>query len=264
MSAHDDEIHLPEPSAWPFFLALSIPFLPVGALLYVSGTPGAAVVLAVGTLLTVLSGFGWAGSVIAEKHTLDLNWGNRVLSMAWKLFLISEAAIFAAFFGHYGYMVYHAKPGHWPPEGTPEIHLMIPTIGFFILVTSSVTIEFAHKALLVGRRGLAKSWLVLTILLGLAFISLQGYEWGHLQTYGNFFPSTNVAGTLFYLITGFHGGHVITGLLLLFLVYVRLESGSFTKTRHFAFNAASWYWHFVDVIWFFVFLILYLGIQVHE
>jgi len=90
------------------------------------------------------------------------------------------------------------------------------------------------------------------------FMTLQSWEWGHLIAKYGFTPTTNIFGTHFYLITGFHGAHVITGLLLLALVYARLEMGSFDRTRHFSLNAASWYWHFVDVIWVFVFLLVYV------
>lgn len=257
---HEEEIHLPEPSIWPLILAIGASLLPVAGILFAAGSRLAPAVGGAGALIAIVSGIGWAMSVIRDKATIDIAWGNETLSSAWKLFLISEAAIFGAFFGHYGYMIYKAD-GAWPPAGTPHIHLLIPALGTIILVTSSVTCELGHKALLVGRRSLSKTWILVTILLGLLFIALQGFEWGLLQTAYNFYPNTNVFGTLFYLITGFHGFHVITGLLLLVLVYARLEMGSFTTKRHFSMNAASWYWHFVDVIWIFVFFVIYIGSQ---
>jgi cytochrome c oxidase subunit 3 len=259
-AAHaEEEIHLPEPSIWPLILAIGVSFVPVGVLMLAYGHGAAGAVLGAGSLVALVAAFGWATTVIREKPTLDINWGNRVLSSAWMLFLVSEAAIFGSFFGHLGYMLY--KHDVWPPAGTPHIHLSIPAIGSGILILSSVTCHMAHMAILVNRRTLCKNWLLLTILLGFAFIALQGWEWGYLMAGYNFLPSTNVAGTLFYLITGFHGFHVITGLLLLFLVYARLEMGSFTPQRHFSFNAASWYWHFVDVIWLLVFFVLYVTLQ---
>jgi cytochrome c oxidase subunit 3 len=129
------------------------------------------------------------------------------------------------------------------------------------LVLSSLTCELAHKALLRNRRAACKNWLFVTIALGFIFIGMQGYEWGELLTYYQLTPTSSYVGTIFYLITGFHGFHVITGLLMLFLVYARLEMGSFDRKRHFSMNAASWYWHFVDVIWLFVFFCLYVGLQ---
>ena len=260
-AAHaEEEIHLPEPSIWPLILAIGVGLLPIGLLFMAYDGPFPGALLGAGAVITVIGGFGWAGSIIREKADLDQNWGNKTLSMAWLLFLVSEAAIFGSFFGHFGYMIYKAD-GAWPPLGTPHIHLGIPAIGTVILMASSLTCHLAHVAMLAGRRTLCKNWLMLTILLGLTFVGFQGYEWAYLQSYYDFWPDSGIVGTLFYLITGFHGAHVITGLLLLFLVYARLEMGSFTRKRHFSFNAASWYWHFVDVIWLFVFLGFYVSIQ---
>jgi len=270
-AAHDEEhIHLPEPTIWPLVLVIGIAPLPVAALL--ASRPELSLhflwpaVLAFGVFLTLVGTLGWVTMVIREKPTIDQNWGNNTLSMAWKLFLLSEAAIFSAFFGHLFYTIYHAENreilgNQWPPVGTPHIHLIIPMIGTFILVLSSLTCELGHKALIRGHRAACKNWIFATLILGFAFIGLQGYEWGHLMAYYDFTPSGSYVGTIFYLITGFHGFHVITGLLMLFVVYARLELGSFDRKRHFSMNAASWYWHFVDVIWLLVFFCLYCGIQ---
>ena len=269
---HDEHIHMPEPSIWPIILAFGILFLPVGTLLTYHGVTGGAAILGAGTVVTLIAAMGWAGSVIHEKTTIDIEWGTRSLSTAWKLFLLSESAIFGAFFGHFGYTLYHAGEDNplnpvrhiWPPVGTPHIHLIIPALGLMMLLLSSATCEFAHKALLVNQRGLAKTWLIVTLVLGWAFMGLQGYEWAYLISYDNFTLSTNIFGTQFYLITGFHGFHVITGILFLFLVYTRMEMGSLTPSRHFSMTAASWYWHFVDVIWLFVFLGVYVGATTYE
>jgi cytochrome c oxidase subunit 3 len=269
-SAHHDEehIHLPEPNLWPLVAAIGIAFLPIAPLLAVHTELGLAwawpYIFAFGALIAVTGGLGWVTMVIREKSTIDPAWGNRCLSFAWKLFLLSEAAIFGAFFGALFYAMYHANNNtafgyQWPPIGTPQISLWLPMLGTGVLVLSSVTCELAHKALIVGNRSLCKSWLFFTLILGFIFIAMQGYEWGHLITLFGFTPSSGFSGTIFYLITGFHGFHVITGLLMLFVVYARLEFGSFDRKRHFSMNAASWYWHFVDVIWLFVFFVLYCG-----
>lgn len=261
-SHHEEEhIHLPEPSLWPFILAGGIGFLPFGGLLTINHHVAGPFVLGAGAVIALVAGLGWVTSVIKEKTTIDILWGSNCLSMAWKLFLLSEASIFGAFFGHMFYLMYK---GVWPVAGTPHIHLEIPAIGTGILVLSSVTCELAHKALLVNQRSLAKNWMVITLLLGLFFLALQGYEWGYLMNLYGFYPNTSVVGTAFYLITGFHGFHVITGMLMLFMVYARMEMGSFDRKRHFSMNAASWYWHFVDVIWLFVFFTLYVGLQPKE
>ncbi len=257
---HEEEIHLPDPSIWPFVTAIGFGAVPIGLLLHVYGQGYGMGILAGGLLVGTIAAVAWASSVIREKSSIDQKWGADSLSLGWKLFLISEAAIFGSFFGHYFYMWWrHVE--EWPLAGTPQIDLMIPAIGTLVLITSSVTCEFAHKALILNRREACKNWMILTILLGLAFITLQAYEWGYLIYSYGFTVGSNVVGTSFYLLTGFHGVHVITGLLLLMLVYSRLEMGAFDNKRHFSMNAASWYWHFVDVIWLIVFLTVYVGIQ---
>jgi cytochrome c oxidase subunit 3 len=270
---HEEHIHLPEPAIWPLILAIGIPFIPAGTVILVNADPTSSAffgwswqviaypMMLIGAVISLIGGFGWAGMVIREKPTIDANWGNRTLSFAWKLFLISEAAIFFAFFWHYGYMMY--KLDSWPPAGTPPIHLTIPAIGTLILFSSSLTCELGHKAMIAGRKTLCKNWLFLTFLLGVTFLGLQAFEWGYLRSYYNFTVESGVLGTSFYLITGFHGAHVITGLLLLALAYSRIELGDMDRRRHFSLNAASWYWHFVDVIWVFVFLFVYVGLQGH-
>lgn len=260
---HEEHIHLPSPSGWPIFVALGCGLLPPGLIMFAYGHSAGVGVFAAGLMITVISALGWATNVIRTKDEVDSEWGNRTLSMAWKLFLLSEASVFAAFFAHYGYTLYVWDWANvaWPPSGTPHIHLIIPAFGTLILITSSLTCEMGHKAMMANRRELCKTWLFITLCLGFVFLALQGYEWGYLQQRDGFFVDTNVAGTIFYLITGFHGAHVITGLVLLLMVYARLEMGSFDRKRHFSMQAASWYWHFVDVIWIFVFLFLYVGLQ---
>jgi len=265
----EDEIHLPDPSFWPLIAAFGAALIPVATLMAVyhptdmllfNQIPLWQVVGATGGVVTLFGALGWALAVVKDKTSIDIGWGNRTLSMAWLLFLVSEASIFGAFFFHYFYMIY-AADGVWPPKGTPDIDLVLPAAGLMVLLVSSLTCELAHKALLRGRRGLAKTWLLTTIILGTLFVGLQAWEWGLLQTYKGITHESGYVGTIFYLVTGFHGVHVMTGLVLLLLVYMRLEMGSFDRQRHFSMNAASWYWHFVDVIWLFVFLFIYVGLQ---
>lgn len=276
-AAHGEEehIHLPEPNIWPFILAIfGLPLLPVGAIMLAYPTietvtgdvlqlqPFGFPTLIVGTVITLISAFGWAGSVIKEKPTMDMMWAQSCLSSAWILFIVSEAAIFFSLFWYYGLKYYDAIGNtSWPPKGTPHIHLVIPAVGTIILFTSSLTCELAHKALLARQRVWSKNWIFLTLALGVAFLGLQGYEWGYLANGYDFHIDSGIIGTLFYLITGFHGIHVVTGLLLLALAYSRLEFGDMDNKRHFSLNAASWYWHFVDVIWVFVFLGFYVTLQ---
>lgn len=255
---HDDHIHMPPPSIWPFFAALSLTPLPIGLVLLGHGGNKALGwgLFAWGALGGIVNGIGWVSQVIREKFDVDLMVAAKDLAMSWKLFLLSEAAIFGSFFGHYFFMRWHQES--WPPRGWPEFHLSIPVLGTVMLVISSFTCEMAHHALTAGRRGLCKNWMIVTMLLGIAFLGLQGYEWGYLQSYDLFQMTNNVFATHFYMITGFHGFHVFTGLMMLIMVYARLEQGSYDRKRHFSMLAASWYWHFVDVIWVFVLVSIYL------
>ncbi|MDX2177382.1 MAG: cytochrome c oxidase subunit 3 [Candidatus Sumerlaeia bacterium] len=257
--AHDEEhIHMPSPSIWPFLAGLALLFAPVAVILMGHGRPDIGLpLLAMGTVLAVVPGIGWCVQVIREKAEVDLFQSAKDLSMSWKLFLVSEAAIFGAFFGYY-FAIRWAAGHNWPPPGSPHIDPVIPILGTVMLVTSSFTCELGHKALVAGKRALCKNWTYVTIALGLAFLSLQAYEWGYLGAYDQFKMGNNVFATCFYMITGWHGFHVITGLLMLIMVYARLEGGAFSRKRHFSMLAASWYWHFVDVIWILVLFSIYL------
>lgn len=256
---HDDEnFHMPSPSIWPFIVCMGLIFVPIGLLLIGHKHPMWGVpIFLFGSLVAVGAGVGWVSAEIRDKAEMDPEQGKKDLTLAWKLFILSEAAIFGSFFGHYFYTRWMSE--HWPPAGAPhEFDIVIPILGTVALVISSFTCEFSHKALIVGRRELSKNWLMLTMILGVIFLALQGYEWGYLRAYDGFTLSNNIFGTAFYMITGFHAVHVMTGLIMLILVYARLELGSFDRERHFSMVAASWYWHFVDVIWVGVLISIYL------
>ena len=132
-----------------------------------------------------------------------------------------------------------------------------------LLLTSSVTCEFAHHAMVEGKIKKARAFVGLTVTLGVIFLGLQGMEYGELFQHG-FTPAIigdstgNSYATLFYVATGFHGVHVLTGLVMLFLVFTRMQMGHFTAKRHFSMIAASWYWHFVDVVWIALVLTVYV------
>lgn len=251
-----DEIHMPEPSLWPLFLALSIGLLPLGFLLSVWAQKGTALLVA-GGVLVVTCLMGWANQLIRETATLpDIAEDDRWMRSGMKLFLVSEAAIFGAFFAHY----YSTRTAAeiWPLPGAPHLDTSLPSIATLILMSSSVTMEFAHHALKAAKRGMASLLTLITIILGIIFLSFQGHEWGFLKTYDQFTQASGITGTLFYIMTGFHGAHVATGILMLMIVWFRLRLGHFAPERHFSFVAASWYWHFVDVIWIALFFSIYL------
>jgi cytochrome c oxidase subunit III len=251
-----EPIHLPPPSYWPILAAFSIAFLPVGFLLAVWHGRGATEVLILGALATVICLMGWANSLIRETATLpDIMEDDKWMRMGILLFLVSEAAIFAVFFVHH----YHSRlimP--WPPQGAPELQTTLPAIATLILMASSATMQWAHSFLRRGHRR-AAGWLTaVTVVLGAVFLGFQGHEWGYLKVYDKFTQSSGTFGTSFYALTGFHGAHVATGIVLLTMVWLRLRLGHFDTRRHFAFVAASWYWHFVDLVWILLFFTIYL------
>jgi cytochrome c oxidase subunit 3 len=266
---HDVHGHLesmaPAPSLWPIILTLTLTLVPVGTLMFIWGGSagmrmGGLGVLVLGLLVSLVPAMGWCHSVIVDKwagHFGETAQGNDLV-MGTKLFFLSEIAIFASLFAYYFLMLWDANHAdNWPMPGTPHIHLQLPAIGLVLLLISSVTCHFAETAIHGGKRGLSKSWLLLTMALGTVFLFIQGWEWGYLINHYGFITSTNTFATVFYVLTGFHGMHVMTGLIMLFLVYGRLEIGHYSPRRHFSFKAASWYWHLVDVVWIFVFVFVY-------
>jgi cytochrome c oxidase subunit 3 len=257
MSQHDDHIHLPEPSYWPIASALSAMLLPFGFLATVWNWGGGTALLVGGGLLTVICLMGWANSLIKENATLpDVQEDERWMRMGFKLFLISEAAIFGAFFAHHYYTRWHFAV--WPPEGAPELNTHWPAVATLILMFSSATMEWAHAAMMQNKREHAKWWTLATIVLGIVFLGFQAHEYGFLKAYDNFTLSSGMFGSHFFAMTGFHGLHVATGIFLLTLVYLRFRLGHFDEKRHFSFFAAAWYWHFVDFVWIFLFFTIYL------
>jgi len=133
----------------------------------------------------------------------------------------------------------------------------LPTINTALLLTSGVTLTIAHHLLREGKRGATVLWMWLTVLLGIAFILVQGYEYYHAYTGMNLKLSSGAYGSTFFMLTGFHGFHVVVGMLMLLFITIRLMKGHFTPDRHFGFEGAAWYWHFVDVVWLFLYTLVY-------
>jgi len=245
-------------SWWPIILGAGTGFLPFGFITLSWWSKEAGIVLlAAGSLVALFAMSGWVHNVIREKYAIhyemvEYDW----LKNGMKLFLISEAMIFAAFFGHHFYTRVHFAV--WPPEGSPHLDTRLPAIATLLLVFSSFTMEWAHKALIKGKRVVCERWVLFSLLLGAIFLSIQGYEWGHLHEFDKFVHNKGIFGSQFYSMTGFHGLHVSVGLVLLASVWLRLKLGHFSTGRHFGFLASTWYWHFVDVVWVFLFTTIYL------
>jgi cytochrome c oxidase subunit III len=177
------------------------------------------------------------------------------------LFLCGEAAAFGAIFGYY----YHRNAQDATFGPLPGMHLggAFAAYATFFLLSSSLTCEVAHHAIVAGKKFLGKSMLALTIVLGVVFLGMTGFEWGELLQRGfkpSLIESTGASSfaALFFTGTGFHALHVATGLIMLFMVLMRLETGHFQGKRHFSLVAASWYWHFVDIVWVLLFITVYV------
>ncbi|MBF0447059.1 MAG: heme-copper oxidase subunit III [Magnetococcales bacterium] len=196
----------------------------------------------IGTPLILAGVAKWVSEGIHQKPLLE-----GVAPAGLPYFIISEIFIFLGFFVTYWTMRLSAGNA-WPPEGTPEMNLILPVIMTVILVTSSWTYHIAEEKFEQNQMGPFKLWVFISIVLGLVFLGCTFYEYSHLMHQG-FVPSTNAYSTIFYSITGFHASHVIIGLGVFIAVLIPALFGSTNKYLIFC---AGVYWHFVDVVWFFV------------
>jgi len=272
--------YVPGPSAWPLVGSLALFLLAIGAVMVMNKTgPG---------MLTLLAGFAvlfymmyrWFGKVIVESESGAYNnrvYGSFLCAMVW--FIFSEVMFFAAFFGALYYLRTISVPdlasadnallspdfkSVWPsagPNKKEEWEAMkpwgIPAINTLLLLTSGVTLTWAHWGLMKGNRTQLKAGLFLTVLLGSVFLGFQFYEYGHAYHEMNLTLATGAYGSTFYMLTGFHGLHVTVGTIMLIVMLGRSMKGHFTAEHHFAFEAVAWYWHFVDVVWLFLFVVVY-------
>jgi cytochrome c oxidase subunit III len=246
--------HLVDPSPWPIIGAVCAGLMFGGGVLYMHG---ATIWLIAPGLIGVLAiMFVWWRDVIREAefqghHTPVVQIG---LRYGMALFIASEVMFFAAFFWAFFTSSLFPVGGVWPPKGIhPFDPWDIPFLNTLILLTSGTTVTWAHHALLENdRKGLIQG-LGLTVLLGISFTCLQAYEYSHAAFgfKGGIYPST------FFMATGFHGAHVIIGTTFLLVNFFRARAGQFKPDHHFGFEAAAWYWHFVDVVWLFLFVCIY-------
>ncbi len=280
--------YIPEPSHWPIVGSVGLFTTLIGAALMMLDSAVGTWLLAAGILIVVLMMFGWFGTVISESESETYN-AQVDLSFRWGMFwfIFSEVMFFAAFFGALYYARQYSLPwlggegpgiltntylweGYealWPytANGPGEIggaftHMGawgLPAINTLVLLTSGGTVTWAHHALKAGHRGQLIAGLFLTVALGFLFIGLQAYEYMHAFTDLNLNLGSGIYGSTFFMLTGFHGLHVTIGAIILTVVLFRCISGHFTPNRHFAFEAAAWYWHFVDVVWLGLFVFVY-------
>jgi cytochrome c oxidase subunit 3 len=284
------DYHLVNPSPWPFVASVGVLIMAIGAVVLMRGVgaetdpiwgKGQWPIFLIGFAIVALTSVAWWGDVIKESrqgdHTPVVDIG---LRYGMILFIASEVMFFVAWFwAFFELVIFHgnraewvvptwdaetaAAWANWPPphvETFDPFHL--PLINTLILLLSGTTVTWAHHALQQGDRNGARIGLLLTVLLGVVFTYVQfGIEY---REAGFFFgnqgevTTANVYGSSFFMATGFHGAHVVIGTIFLAVCLLRLLAGHFTPQKHFGLEAAAWYWHFVDVVWLFLFTFVYV------
>ncbi len=278
---------VPHPSRHPIMAALGLFLMIIGATLWINLIEPGHWIFLVGILVWLFTLFEWFRDTVREseggfygrKVDVSFRW-----SMSW--FIFSEVMFFGAFFTALWFARVHSVPelgdlenallwpdfkAVWPslaagttasPAGTIEPFqtmgpFWLPTINTALLLSSGVTLTIAHHALQGNHRGRAIGFMWITVLLGFTFLCVQGYEYFHAYSDLNLKLSSGVYGSTFFMLTGFHGFHVLVGMLMLFFITLRLMKGHFTPQRHFGFEGAAWYWHFVDVVWLGLYVLVY-------
>ncbi len=262
---HKHPWHLVDPSPWPVVGAISAGTLAVGTILFMHDYGTWLMFLGMVALLTTMA--LWFKDIIKEAtfeghHSAPVQIGMRY---GMVLFITSEVMFFAAWFWAFfnaSLFPTEAMGGTWPPAGIVTFDPWgLPFLNTLILLTSGVTVTWAHHALIEGNRKHLLQGLALTILLAITFTGVQAFEYGHAAF--SFAFEDGVAGeggiypTTFYMATGFHGFHVIVGTIFLTVCFFRAKANHFKPSHHFGFEAAAWYWHFVDVVWLFLFVCIY-------
>ena len=274
------DYHLVNPSPWPLVGSIAALALTMGGVMWMKGLFGfpkhTLWLLILGVLRVIATMILWWSDVVKEAnagdHTPVVSIG---LRYGMLLFIASEVMFFVAWFWVFFEMaLFHGQRTlssiddvaaawkTWPPKGVEVVPpFELPLVNTLTLLLSGTTVTWAHHALQQNDRNSAKVALVLTILLGMLFTSIQAYEYNHILTdklfYGPDAANSGLYGSAFFMATGFHGFHVIIGTIFLTVCLGRLLAGGFSPTKHFGFEAAAWYWHFVDVVWLFLFTFLY-------
>ena len=280
--------YIPQPSGWPLLGCFGLFIFFIGAANWLHYAWYGPYLLFLGLLIIIMMKFGWFGTVIHENRSGRFNqradhsfrWG-----MSW--FICSEVLFFSAFFGALFYTRLWSVPelggeihpishillwpdftAEWPLMRTPDNRLFtgptsltdiwsIPALNTVLLLSSGVTLTIAHWGLQRGKRVVLIAGLCVTILLGFTFLVCQGIEYYDAYNVHGLTLNAGTYGSLFFLLTGFHGAHVTIGATMLTVILLRSSAGHFTADNHFAFSAAAWYWHFVDVVWLMLFIFVY-------
>jgi len=272
--------YLPQPSSWPVTGASALLLTAIGAATWINRGAAGPYLLSAGAALLAFMFIGWFGTVIRESERglygpkVDHSYRK---AMGW--FISSEVMFFAAFFGALFYMRWHSVPDlasgdtaqlwpgfqrSWPASGpgidgtlSPMHATGIPLINTLILLTSAATLLWARWGLEKGARGQLKAGLALTVGLGVVFLCLQASEYYNAYNSMGLTLGSGAYGATFFMLTGFHGLHVAIGATVLAVILARSVHGDFAPDDHFAFNAATWYWQFVDAVWLLLFILVY-------
>jgi len=278
--------YIPHGTKWPFLSTISLMVLFIGFANYMNGYSTGVILMLSGLSLLLIMTYGWFSNVITESESgiyndqvdISFRWG-----MVW--FIFSEVMFFSAFFGALYYARELSLPwlggegskmttnivlwpqfeNIWPSNGPVNVGgdftLMkaggIPAINTLILLTSGLTVTWAHHGLKEQNRNQLILGLITTVLLGFVFVGLQAYEYMHAYSELNLKLTSGIYGSTFYMLTGFHGFHVTLGAIMLTVILFRCMKGHFSGDNHFGFEAVAWYWHFVDVVWLGLFVFVY-------
>ena len=276
-ASKNHDYHLVEPDPWPLIGSFSALALTGGGVMWMHDNPYGKFLFGLGVLGVLVTMFNWWSNTVRESHEghhtpvvqLHLRYG-------MILFIASEVMFFLAWFWAFFSAALFpsavdAVGAQWPPQGTEVLDPFgWPLLNTLILLCSGTTVTWAHHALIHGDREGLKKGLWCTIGLGLLFTAIQAYEYIHAPfsfSRLNVELPGNIYGSTFFMATGFHGAHVIIGTIFLIVCLARAYKGDFTPKQHFGFEAAAWYWHFVDVVWLFLFVSIYVwggwGAPVH-
>ena len=275
------DYHLVNPSPWPLVGSISATVMAIGGVAWMKGLfglpEGTWWLFAAGLTGVLLTMICWWADVVKEAnqgdHTPVVSIG---LRYGMILFIASEVMFFVAWFWIFFEMALFSEAravssieevrnawASWPPHGVETVPAWeLPLVNTLTLLLSGTTVTWAHHALQKGDRQGAKLGLLLTVLLGAMFTAIQAYEYAHIIQHQYFFSeeagNAGLYGSAFFMATGFHGFHVLIGTIFLLVCLARLMGGAFTPQKHFGFEAAAWYWHFVDVVWLFLFAFIYV------
>jgi len=279
--------YVPEPSPYPALASLGLFFVILGASQWINDINWGKYSLMLGMVIWLGVLFKWFSASVTESESglygrkvdLSFRW-----SMSW--FIFSEVMFFGAFFSALWWARVHSVPmlaspenallwpgfkAVWPsiaagatasPAGIIEpfqtmTPFWLPTINTALLLSSGVTLTIAHHALIANQRAKTITFMWLTVALGILFLGVQGYEYFHAYQDLNLKLTSGMYVSTFYMLTGFHGFHVFVGMLMLLFITLRLQKGHFTPEKHFGFEGAAWYWHFVDVVWLGLYVLVY-------